>query len=77
MEAKYFTSFDYNKFTSGILHAKIKQKELVSKLHISNLIKNSDLNTKLATWATRAELNVEQDKIAKLEVFDLQKFKNI
>ena len=48
---------DYNKFTSDIFDAKIKQKELVDKPHISNLAKNSDLNTKLATLATKAELN--------------------
>ena len=34
--------------------AKIKQKEFVNKSNISNLVKNSDLNTKLATLATKA-----------------------
>ena len=63
---KYFTSSDYNKFTSDILDAKIKQKELVSKSNISNLVKNSELNTKLAILRTKAELNTEQDKIVKL-----------
>ena len=55
-EGKCFTAADYNKFTSYILDAKIKQKELVNK---------SDLNTKLVTLATKAELKTEQDKIIK------------
>ena len=45
--------------------ANIKQKELLHKSNISNLVKNPDLNTKLATLATRAELKAEQDKIVK------------
>ena len=34
---------------SDIADAKIKQNVLVDKSNISNLVKNSDLNTKLAT----------------------------
>ena len=49
IEGKYFTSSDYNKFTSNIFNAKIKQKKLVKKSHISNLIKFFDFNTKLAS----------------------------
>ena len=41
-------SSDYNKYINAILDAKIKQKELVNKSNISNLVKNSDLNTELA-----------------------------
>ena len=41
IEVKYITTSDYNKFTSDILDAKIKQKELVNKSDISNLLKNS------------------------------------
>ena len=65
---------DYNKFTSDIIDAKIKQKELVDKPHISNLAKNSDLNTKLATLATKAELKEEQNKIVKLQIDHLSYF---
>ena len=50
---------------NNLLVANIKQKELLHKSNISNLVKNSDLNTKLATLATRAELKAEQDKIVK------------
>ena len=51
---------DYDAKTSDI-----EEKELLHKSNISNLVKNSDLNTKLATLATRAELKAEQDKIVK------------
>ena len=47
IEEKYFTTSDYNKFTSEILDAKIKQKELVIKSDISNLVKDSDLTQNL------------------------------
>ena len=52
-EEKYFTAFDYNKFTSDILDAKIKQRGLVNKYDISKVVKYSDLNTKLATLAKK------------------------
>ena len=35
IEIKYFTILDYNKFTSEILNAKIKEKKLVDKSDIS------------------------------------------
>ena len=55
IEKKYFTTFDYNKLTKKKkLDAKIKQKKLVDQSDISNF-NNSDLNTKLATLATKAE----------------------
>ena len=47
-----------------------KEKTLVDKFDISNLVKNSDLNTKLATPETKAQLKTEQDKIVELQVFD-------
>ena len=53
-EKEYFTTADYNRFTSEPLDAKIKEKEIVSKSDISNLVKNSDLNTKLSTLTTKA-----------------------
>ena len=40
-EGKYFTTSDYNKFTSDILYAKIKQEELVNKSDTSNFSKIS------------------------------------
>ena len=56
IEKKYFTTVDYNKFTSETFDANIKQKELVNNSDMSNIKKNSDLNIKLATLATKAEL---------------------
>ena len=57
-----------------MLDAKIKHKELVNKSDISNLVKTSNLNTKLATFATKAELKAEQEKYLKLEEFDSRYF---
>ena len=42
IEGKYFTTSDYNKLTGGTLDSKIKQKELVNKFDIFNLLKDSD-----------------------------------
>ena len=39
-ERKYFTTSDYNKFTSKILDTKINEKELVNKANISEFINN-------------------------------------
>ena len=74
IEGKYMTTSDYNKFTNDLLDAKIKQKELVNKSDISNLVKNSDLNTNIAPLTTKAELKKEQDKIVKHQVFDSSYF---
>ena len=46
------------------------EKGLVDKSNISDLVKNSDLNTKLVTLATKAELKTKQEKILKLQAFD-------
>ena len=70
IEGKYFTTSDYNKFMSDILDAEIKYKEIVNRSDISNLVENSDWNTRLATLAKKEELEAEQDKIAKPEAFD-------
>ena len=69
IEKKYSATSDSNKFTSDILDAKIKEKELVNKSGISYLIKNFDLSTKITALATKAELKAEQDKIVNLEMF--------
>ena len=54
IKKKHFTSCDYNQFTSNILNAKVKEKELIDKSDISNFVKSLDLNTKLATLAIKA-----------------------
>ena len=53
---KYFTTSDYNKFIKEMSDAKIKEKGTVDKSDISNLVKNSDLNTKPTILASKAEL---------------------
>ena len=69
IEFKYLTTSDYNKFKNEIIDNKIKEKNLVKKSDISLFIGNSDLDKRIATLATKAELKVEQDKIVKLQVF--------
>ena len=73
-EGKFITISDYNKFLSDIIAAQIKQKELVNKSDISNLVKSSDLNTQLETLATEWKLKAEQDKIVKLQTHDINYF---
>ena len=46
MKNKYFTTSDYNKFTSNIRDAKITQKRLINVY---------DLNEKIKTLATKEE----------------------
>ena len=47
---------------------------MVHESNISEFIGNSDLNTKIEKFATKAELKVVQDKIAKLQAFDPDHF---
>ena len=70
IEAKYFSTSDYNNFTKEVL----KEIELVDKSDISNGVKKSNLNWKLATRSAKAELKAEQDKMVKRYVFDLSYF---
>ena len=58
-EAKYFATSDYNKFTSEILEKKRKEKWWVDKSDISGFIDTSDLDKKIATIATKAELKTD------------------
>ena len=74
MKKIYFITSNYNKFTKEILDAKIKEKKLVDQSDICNLVRNSDLSTKLATFVKKAELKAEQDKIVKLQTFDSSYF---
>ena len=47
-----------------------RQKMFVNESNIFSLTKNFDLNTKLATLATKAELKAEHNKIVKLQIHD-------
>ena len=53
-ETKSFTISDYNKFTSEILQTKIKEKRIVDKTSLSNLVKNFYLNTADTALSTKA-----------------------
>ena len=45
---------------------KNKKKKIVDQYDISNLVKNSNSNTKFGTLATKAEVAAEQNKIVEL-----------
>ena len=62
------------KHLGDIKGCKGKTKKLVDKSDISDLVKNFDLRTKLATLATKAELKADQDKILKLQTHGLSYF---
>ena len=59
IETKCLRFSVYNKFTDKMHERKTKEKWLVDESNISNCIKNSDLNTKFSTLATKAELKAE------------------
>ena len=69
IEANYLTTLDYYEFTGEILETKIKEKGLVDKSNISNLIKNSDLNTKLLTLAINIEINISKILVIAIIIF--------
>ena len=49
---------------------------MFNEFNIFNLVKDSDLNAKLAILATKAELKAEQDQMVKLQKHDLSYFLN-
>ena len=59
------------KLRVNILDQKINQKYLVHKSDLSGFINKTDLNRKIKTLPTKAELKAEQDKIVKLQKRDL------
>lgn len=70
-DSKYFTTFDYNKFTCDTFDAKIKERGLVDKSTITVFMNNADLNKKIVTLAAKAELKSKENKIIKLEALFL------
>ena len=74
MENKYFTTSDYNKFTSNTLHAKKKQKILINEYDLNEKIKALGTKEEIKTLATKAELKAEQDEIVKIQTYDLGLF---
>ena len=45
-EKKYFTTFDYNKFTNNILDANIKEKMLINESNIAYFVKKAVIDDK-------------------------------
>ena len=70
-----YYSADYNNFSKDIVANKIKSKGLVNKSDIVGMINNADLDKKVATLATKAELKAEQDRITKSKAFDSNYFR--
>ena len=56
----FFITSGYNKFRQKILDEKIKEKELVYQSNNSNLVKNSDLNSRPTILATKSDLKEEK-----------------
>ena len=67
IENEYITTADYYKFTKDIVAERIK--------NIIHLVKDFDLNKKVMTLATKAELKAQQDKIINLEALDSSCFR--
>ena len=74
MENKYLTTSDYNKFTSNTLGTKITQKNLVNEYDLNEKIKTLATIEEIKTLAAKGELHAEQDKIVKLQTYDLSLF---
>ena len=67
---KYVTTPKFNKLMLDNLAARLNQANLASENDISEFINSSDLDKKIETLASKAELKVEKDKIEKLETYD-------
>ena len=70
-----YQTLEINLLTKSIDYNSITSKSLVDKSAISEFINNSDLDRKLATLATKAELKDEQDKIIKFQAFNSSYFR--
>ena len=75
IEAKSFSSSDYNQFKGEIRDANIKEKGLVGKFDISWFKNKSNLDKKITTLAIKVELEAEEDKITRLKVFAFRCFR--
>ena len=62
IKSKCFATADYNKFTSQILDAKIKQKELVDKSAIAGFINNADLDKKRSYMSSKRRMKCRTRK---------------
>ena len=74
MENEYLTTSDYNKFTSNTLDTKTTQKNLVNEYDLNEKIKTLATKEEIKTLAAKGELHPEQDKIVKLQTYNLSLF---
>ena len=65
IQKKYFTTSDYNKFTSSNLEAKIRQKNVTNKFDLNQKIKTLATKEDIKTLATNSELKAELKKLKK------------
>ena len=59
MESKCITTASFNKFTKDIVDNNIKSRNLVDKSTIAGFINSAELDTKVATLATKVELKAK------------------
>ena len=71
IKKKYFIASDYNKFMNNILDAKITAKKLVNKSGLNEKINTLAKREEIKLLATKTELKAEQNKIVKLETYEL------
>ena len=71
---KCFTTFDYNKFPNNTLNGKITATKLVNQSGLNKMVKPLTKEAEIKKLATKAELKAEQDKIVKLQTYDLDLF---
>ena len=71
---KCFTTFDYNKFPNNTLNGKITATKLVNQSGLNKMVKPLTKEAEIKKLATKAELKAEQDKIVKLQTYDLSLF---
>ena len=64
---------DYNKFTNNIFDKKITAKKLVNESGLNEKIKTA-IKEERNQLARKAELKAEQDKIVKIQTYDLSLF---
>ena len=74
MENKYLTMSYYNMRTNNILDTKITQKKLVNESDLIKKIKILATKEEIKTLATKTKLKAEQDKMVKLQTYDLSLF---
>ena len=60
---KYFTTYNYNKFTNNIIDEKITAKKLFNESDLNEKIKTLATQEEIKKLATKAEIKAEQDQL--------------